>query len=540
MKNTLPPLAGLLCISFALVLSANTGCANISSPTGGPRDTLAPQVVSAEPENFSTYFSAGEIELTFNEYLSLKNPSQQLLISPPIAGKLKTELRGKRLVISWTDTLRANTTYTINFGNALQDLTEGNPQETYRYVFSTGGVLDSMRLSGSVKNMRSKEGEKQWRVMLYEPIDSLPWDTLPLVERPVYYTLTSEKGAYTLENLRPGRYHMLATSDDNNDLKYAPAREGVAFLTELIQVSDSTQPNTLWSSMEKKPFRYYGSKSIGLGQIEVAFSSRPNDLVVAVETDTLVNAWFDPGSRDTLRLYHAGGAPDSLKMYFSSGEWTDTTTLYRLLDKDPAPLVIASIPQRHLPDSLFHVIWNHPLAEVKNDRFNWVVDGDTLPAIPTEPMGNQLTFELPPPAKPGAQLLWLAFPGAASDLLSQELADTLSKKVQLLTAEDVGELKLTVKLDEADLELPYRVKLQSSNYTLELPAAAFNNRTLKNLMPGKYKLYLYLDSNGNGSWDPASFQEQRQPEAFYTYPDAIDLRANWELEITWKIPATPR
>lgn len=539
MKNKLLPFASILAIGYFVILSASTGCANISSPTGGPRDTIAPVVISAEPENFSTYFSVREIELTFNEYLSLKNPSQQLLISPPIKGKLKTELRGKRLIISWNDTLRANTTYTINFGNALQDLTEGNPQESFRYVFSTGAVLDSMSLSGSVKNMITKEGEKQWRVMLYEPVDSIPWDSLPLVEKPVYYSLTTDKGDFTLENLRPGVYQILASSDDNNDLKYTPSSEGVAFLNELIAVSDSVKALQLWSSKEKKPFRYYGTKSTGSGQLEVAFSSRPKDLQVMVQSDTIVASWFDPDARDTLLLFHAAGAPDSLMVSFSSQFWTDTTTVYRLLDKDPAALAIKESPQRLLPDSAFKIIWNQPVVAVQNQFYFWIIGADTLPAQTVAIGSHALEFTLPS-SKPGTSLAWFALPGAATDIHNQTNKDTLTKRTQILTPEDVGQLTLSVHLDEADLELPYRVRLQNSAYTLELPAADFNNRTIPNLLPGKYKLYLYLDSNNNGSWDPADFKHQQQPEAFYTYPDAIDLRANWELEIVWKIPATSR
>ncbi|HHN48750.1 MAG TPA: hypothetical protein ENN08_07490, partial [Bacteroidales bacterium] len=135
-------------LSFVCLMLA--ACANPVAPTGGPRDTDPPVILRSEPENGSVNFDAREIRIWFDEFIQLRGLSQKFLSSPPFIKVPETRIRGKSLVIRFDEELRPNTTYTLFFGDAIADFTEGNAIPNFRYIFSTGPVLDSMELSGKL------------------------------------------------------------------------------------------------------------------------------------------------------------------------------------------------------------------------------------------------------------------------------------------------------------------------------------------------------------------------------------------------------
>jgi hypothetical protein len=227
-KKTIP---GILCdlpsrhfaIIFLLILAA---CANPVAPTGGPRDTDPPVILGSEPENRSVNFDASEIRITFDEYVQIKNLSQKFLSSPPFIKTPETKLQGKSLVIKLTEDLRPNTTYTLFFGNAISDFNEGNALDNFRFVFSTGPVLDSMELKGKVLNAKTLLPEKEVYVMLYDSYE----DSIPMLERPYYISRTNEQGVFTFTNLRDIPYKIFALRDVNANLIYDQPNEEIAFL----------------------------------------------------------------------------------------------------------------------------------------------------------------------------------------------------------------------------------------------------------------------------------------------------------------------
>ena len=146
------------------------------SPTGGPRDVDPPEVVESDPPNYSVQFKAKKILITFNEYIVLDNVNQQLIVSPPMEEKPEVKLRKKTLIIEFEEDLKENTTYTFNFGNAIKDLHEGNKLQNFEYVFSTGEVLDSMSVRGTLRYAETlAKPEDPITVMLYsDSRDSVP------------------------------------------------------------------------------------------------------------------------------------------------------------------------------------------------------------------------------------------------------------------------------------------------------------------------------------------------------------------------------
>jgi hypothetical protein len=209
-------------------------CAQVGSPSGGPRDEDPPQVVESDPPNYSTHFTEKKIEITFDEYIVLDNVNQELIASPPMEKKPEVKLRKKTLIIEFEESLKENTTYTFNFGNAIVDLHEGNKLQNFEYVFSTGAVLDSMSVKGTLKYAETLEKPKDpISIMLYSDLR----DSVPLTEIPMYVGRSDDSGVFSVNNLRPDTYKVFALKDGNNNLLFDLPSEEIAFLDTALTVN---------------------------------------------------------------------------------------------------------------------------------------------------------------------------------------------------------------------------------------------------------------------------------------------------------------
>ncbi len=227
-----------------MVLLYGAGCANQVTPEGGPRDTDPPRVLNSIPPNLSPRITETSFRIDFDEFVDLKNPMNEIFISPPLKKPMETRLRGKSLIIRLLDTLAANTTYSISFGNALTDLTEGNILTGFRYVFSTGDRIDSLSLRGNVAGAFDRQPQKDVIVALYlDHYDTIPFDSLPLRVPPFYITKTDPQGNFTFSNLRQGPFKLFALNDQNGDLIFNQPTEKIAFSDSLALPYYMTAPS---------------------------------------------------------------------------------------------------------------------------------------------------------------------------------------------------------------------------------------------------------------------------------------------------------
>ena len=223
----------LCCLPFLVFCWS---CAQQGSPSGGPRDEVPPVVLECDPPNYSTRFESKKIQITFDEYIVLDNVNQQLIISPPMEEKPKVKLRRKTLTVEFEEDLRINTTYTFNFGDAIKDLHEGNKLQNYEYVFSTGEILDSMSVRGTLKYAENLEvPEEAISIQLYSDLR----DSVPLLDIPLYVGRSNDSGVFSVNNLRPDVYKVFALKDGNNNFLFDLPTEEIAFLdTSLIVNAD--------------------------------------------------------------------------------------------------------------------------------------------------------------------------------------------------------------------------------------------------------------------------------------------------------------
>ena len=206
------------------------GCAKISSPTGGPRDTTPPKVVKMTPENQSVRFHDKQIRIYFDEYVTLNNPTTNVLISPPMAESPQYTLKGKSLVIKFKDTLRANTTYNMVFSDCIRDYHENTPLSYFHYSFSTGDSLDDYTIRGNILDAKSLAPSKDFYVLLYKNTA----DSMPLTSRPDFVTKSGDDGSFLFQNITEGTYKIFALKDINSDLLYNLPNEEIAFLEETV------------------------------------------------------------------------------------------------------------------------------------------------------------------------------------------------------------------------------------------------------------------------------------------------------------------
>ena len=206
-------------------------CARVVAPVGGEKDVQPPRVVRAVPENGSTGFRGQRFRIYFDEYVKLVDASKQIVVSPPLRYPVQPMLKGKSLEVRFTDTLPADATYTVRFGQSIADLTEGNPLGRYEYVFGTGARLDSLELWGVAHDALLHSPVEGAMVLLYRQ-DA---DSLPLHVRPDFVARTDAKGEFHFTNLPAGPFKVFALLEKNATLIWDDPSEPIAFADSAVR-----------------------------------------------------------------------------------------------------------------------------------------------------------------------------------------------------------------------------------------------------------------------------------------------------------------
>lgn len=251
----------LLCL-LALILTA--ACASIGNPDGGRFDETPPRVVGSSPADGAVNVSKRKVQILFDEYIKLEKASEKVVISPPQIEPANVRADGKRVKVDFYDSLRANTTYTIDFSDAIEDNNEGNPMGQYTFSFSTGDVIDTMQVSGRVLNAADLEPIKGIMVGLY-PADSTWNDTLFRTRPFLRVSRTNGEGRFTIKGVKDGAYRVRALEDKDGDFVFSQKNERIAFDTTVYVTGsfpdvrmDTVWRDSLWyDSIRVVPYTHY-------------------------------------------------------------------------------------------------------------------------------------------------------------------------------------------------------------------------------------------------------------------------------------------
>ncbi|MFD1094734.1 Ig-like domain-containing protein [Salegentibacter chungangensis] len=512
-----------------------TQCAKKGMPKGGPKDEEPPKFVRATPENFSTNFSKEEIRIYFNEYIKIENPQKQIIISPPMDPKpsiLPLGSARKDIKIEIFDTLQENTTYTINFGKSIVDNNEGNPMDYFKYVFSTGDYIDSLEVGGSVSDAYLKAPKEVISVFLYE-IDTSFTDSLVYKENPRYMTYANDSTFnFKLENLKEGKYQMLAVMDLNNNYNYDPKKEKIGFISDYIDLpNDSTFTISVFKEElafePKRPKQFKGQQLIFGYEGKTDLDSVKIDLINP-KPEGFASRIVKDAKKDTLYYWYKPKIEtDTLRFKVTSPKRTDTL-ITRLGEAVRDSLIVTGEPSgtiEYQQDFKFKA--NTPITEANTDLIEVLDEDSTAIPFTTELklLENELLLKFD--KKEDNQYYIKALPGAITDLF-EATNDTIRTRLKTKPYSDYGNVVLRLQNVSE-----YPVIAQLTNPKGEVQAEKYstgeNTLNFQFMKPGKFLVRIIFDKNENQKWDTGDYLKKRQPERIEYFNDTLEVRANWDI-----------
>ncbi|MEC7186031.1 MAG: Ig-like domain-containing protein [Bacteroidota bacterium] len=526
-------------VTSALVIF---GCAKRGNPSGGPIDSIPPVLVNANPKLNSTNFDSDEIRLTFDEWVKLENIQDQLIISPPIdkSSYEITPLSGvtKKVFLRFLDSLNPKTTYTINFGNSIQDNNENNPLTFFSYTFSTGETIDSLFIMGNIRDAFDQETDDYISLQLYR-VDSLFKDSIIYSDKPTYISNTLDSTNYKFQNLKEGKYLLIALKDLDNNYFFDPFYDKIGFMDSLIILPRDSiidlklfkeETDLVWEkphfiNSEKIGFGYYGRLDIDKIKIETNIPDSVNYVFTKEKDIDTLNLWLSKNSFDSLNFSLIES--DTIKL--------TTVKFDRKKDSliDSLNLSPKTINIIHINES-FKISSNIPVANVE-DSLITVRDIDSLVIPFSTEINSQLnevfiSFDVSPSDKYNIFIK----PNAIKDIRGG-VNDSINYNVVSQTLEDYGNIFLDIlggNNSKYILQL-----LNANNEIIREYKNAYSNSsyTFNYVIPGKYTFRLIEDLNSNDVWDTGNYIKRKQPEPVYYFPSEIDVRANWDLNETFNL-----
>ena len=550
---------------YAILAVITFSCANPLSPTGGPKDTAPPIVVESTPLNFSTEFSEQNIQLDFNEYVQLNSPNEQIIISPPFKETPEYKLRGKTFVIKFDEIFKENTTYSIYFGDAISDITENNPLDNFKYVFSTGIMIDSMTFGGQIVDAFDVAPAEDVWVMLYiENIDSIPYH-----DRPYYISKSDKEGFFEFQNLKNLPYKIFAIKDANSNYLYDLPNEWIAFSDSLINpvypvhLNDSTPGDSLIDilpeSIRLHLFEEIDSVQrlveynlVKANHINFIFRFPTIDLQITPIDNSLPETWMAKEfttMKDTMTIWIMEAVPDTITLeIIDNGLVLDTV---EIVTKPPESVrkrapstpeevkikLTSTVLKSKLQAPFKPLILTSPYP-IQSYDFSGVIiieDQDTL--LPEVSFDNELQRRIVVDHKWKEDLNYqLIIPDSSlTDILGNN-NDSIVVSFKTRSYNDYGQLILDLTITE---ELAHQVIIQ----LLAENDMVINEKLISDdipisynyLLPGKYKIKVIFDRNNNGRWDTGNYIEKEQPEDVLFFNKLIEIRPNWVSEESMEI-----
>lgn len=530
---------------WMILLVTLYSCATPQPPIGGPKDEMPPHIDTARSTpNYQVNFKKQEIELIFNEWIQQpQDVSKQVVVSPPIRymGTL-LKLKGKALIIEFDDreVLQENVTYTINFGESIKDLTEGNPAKDLRFVFSTGPILDSLAMQGEVRDFTTLEPVENALVMVYSKLN----DSIVKKERPLYFGKTNKAGKFYIKNMRSGQFKVFALVDANQPYLYDDPTEKIAFADSLISsATDSITNISLRTFSETPPLRLLNTDAKRYGSVNLQFNQVPKDFQVAAITPGFQVRSETVG--DTLKVWYAGqttGANWFLHVRKDS-TFNDTLKLKTFAPETylrGAKLVLQGVdskePLRQNPDKSMILTFNHPLSSFDISKLLLVEDSvrQVSPSmIEIDSLNSRKLVIQYKWAEQSKYQLRFA-PGSVRDIFAFGFRDTVRFNMQAMPRKNYGNMDLKIEgLDSTKVYVMELLQGETPEPVLrELISGKKNTRLMyKALEPAQYKIKLLEDQNRNGKWDSGDYFKHRQPEPIYIR-NLDPLRPNWDMDLT--------
>ena len=523
---------------FAIII-LTSNCARKGRPNGGLKDSLAPVMVTANPPYKSINFNSKKIKLSFNEYITLKNLNQQLVISPPLKYVPIISPQGspsKEITIKLTDTLKANTTYIFNFGNSIEDNNEGNILKSFNYVFSTGNQVDSLKTSGIIKDAYKNTFEEDIRVLLYK-VDSTYSDSIIYKQKPNYIANTIDS-LYTITNIKKGKYVLIALKDFSNNYTFNPKEDKIGFYNRFVEFpKDSIISDPLSLFVEIPDFKVISAKEVSKGKILFDFEGDRKNIDLKLLSDFPENfiskSRFD-NKKDSLFYWYSKINNDSLIFKIQNGNYIDTLTVFLRKKVLDSLKINSNITQTLDLKDTITLTSNNPVIKIDTSKVNFM-DKDSIKVNYTsiiEKNTNKVQFLFNKKHNNSYRLTLL--PKALTDIFETH-NDTLAYVFNTKEPEDYGSISLTIN-KKTSVPLILELLSEQNKKVIRRVIVKGNEVVNLELLPsGRYLVRAIIDTNNNQQWDTGNYLKKIQPERIIYFPSIFNIRANWHFPETFNI-----
>ncbi len=582
---------GLGIVMFFLI---GYSCANQGYPSGGPKDYDPPKVVKSTPVNGAMNYKKKEITIEFDEIIKLNDYNSKLVVSPPLKKRPKVTARAKKLSIVFQEDLQENTTYTLDFADAIQDNNEGNPLNSFVFSFSTGEVIDSFAVLGNVWNAEDLTPVEGTMVLAHKNLT----DTAFTKDVPVRLAKTDSKGHFAIRNLSPGQYKIYALEDANrnymfdqaseqiawNDSVFSPQMEYVAMPDTIVKAdsirSDSIvfhdelvyTPNDIKLFMFEEPGvqQYLLSEeradsnkmtfafNLPVKQFKVHPVDYPeekewNIIEPSVKNDTML-IWITDSAlyhKDTLQValdYESLDTlnqpmlkKDTLLMYHFEVQAKKPKKQKRGKGKDEVKEVKATLGIEKSSSVVdlfksYSFIMPTPVKRLDKGMIKLYEKQDSLLNLIDTKLEQDTLFKrkytIKPVTKwsPGGQYVFVMDSAAIEDVYGLT-NDSIGKSFGVQKLESYG----TVLVSIIDPNEDWLVQLVSGsgNVVQQKYVSKSGKFGFQYVKPGTYTLKIVVDKNNNGKWDTGKYASKLHPEQVMFCPSSIEVRANWDGTVEW-------
>lgn len=569
-------------------------CANMASPNGGPYDEVPPKFISSTPAPGQLNYKGKKVEILFDELVQVDKPTENVIVTPPQMSQPVIRANGRRVVVALEDTLKENTTYTIDFTNSIADNNEKNVLQNFSFAFSTGSTIDTLQISGILLDAATLEPMSGITVGVHTNLADSAFTTTPFVRT----SRTNERGQFTIRNMAPGTYRIYALEDVMRSYAYTQPGQQIAYSDSLIVPSFelTTRQDTTWKdsltidTIMTVPYTHFFPDNIELRlfkeKVERQYMLRPerNDekiltlrfnapveqypepvpvnfepegdwyFVQAEEEGRTIKYWLTDSlvwQQDTLQIAVDYLKSDSLNVLRPQ---TDTVSLsmrrrpqatQKKSKKADGPKPIEFLGLSATPTGTMEMTdtlsltFAEPIAQLDSSllRLEQLVDSVWTPVdfrfFPDST--NALRYFLLRPWN-YAEEYQLSIDSATIYSVYGRWNNTLKNAFKVKKEDDYGHLYINViGVDTtAFVEL-----LNNSDLPVRKAKVKDGGALFMDLKPDKYYARLTIDLNGNGRWDTGNYAEKRQPEQVFYCPKLFQVMQNWQVEETWDVTAVP-
>lgn len=510
-------------------------CAQRGRPEGGPKDEDAPVMTIAKPPNLTTNFNQDEIRIYFDEYIKLKDLQKQLIVSPPLKYTPIIKPLGtpsKYISIKILDTLKENTTYTFNFGESVIDNTESNILHNFKYVFSTGEVIDSLKISGIIKDAFNKDADKGITVMLYDVNDTFSDSTI-YKEKPYYVASTLDSTTWEITNIKSGKYLLMALNDVAKDYKFNPREDKIGFKKDYISIPGDSSDQIIKLFKEVLPFELKRPTNVGEGHILFGYEGVADSLkVIPFDTSTDFEGISEfENKTDTLNFWYKNNVKDSIQFYIFNKAYKDTITV-KLTSKITDSLEIEPSVRGALPlRDQFKLASNIPITNIDSSKIKFYDKDSVMVANQFKIAKNKTEVSLIFTKQHSQRYTLEMLPKAITDFFVN-VNDTLKYRFSTKKPTDYGNLYLTLQNIKRYPVIVQIIKEQGEIID-EIYAEKEQEYVFSNLVPSNYLIRIIYDDNKNKKWDTGNFLLKKQPEEVIYIKTVLDVRANWDITETF-------